>query len=205
LNKPTEVYRRITMGKRVNTTVKERKELLKELGYTEADMQKFWDENKEVNHKIRILSEAGRNWTDLTVYQMRELPTLKEKTLKQLEEKRQAEENERITKQKAEEYKKYYNEHFEEIMVNKIDNKEELTEKELRRLVFDYSISDTRGDKLRWTTPVSSVVELLGRNFMIDWQEGLTENQEDEFYDQPYEVEKHEYSQVITVTKWVKK
>jgi hypothetical protein len=193
------------MGKRVNTTVKERKELLKELGYTEADMQKFWDENKEVNHKIRILSEAGRNWTDLTVYQMRELPTLKEKTLKQLEEKRQAEENERITKQKAEEYKKYYNEHFEEIMVNKIDNKEELTEKELRRLVFDYSISDTRGDKLRWTTPVSSVVELLGRNFMIDWQEGLTENQEDEFYDQPYEVEKHEYSQVITVTKWVKK
>jgi hypothetical protein len=90
-------------------------------------------------------------------------------------------------------------------MVNKIDNKEELTEKELRRLVFDYSISDTRGDKLRWTTPVSSVVELLGRNFMIDWQEGLTENQEDEFYDQPYEVEKHEYSQVITVTKWVKK
>jgi hypothetical protein len=193
------------MGKRVNTTVKERKELLKELGYTEADMQKFWDESKEVNHKIRMLSEAGHNWTDLLASQMRELPTLKEKTLKQIEEAKKAEEAAQLEKQKAEDAKKYYNEHFEEIMVKKIDNKEELTEKELSRLAYDYSISDEYGEKHRWTTTVNSVVKLLGRYFMVEWREGLTEIQENAFYDQPYEVEKHEYEKTITVTEWVKK
>ena len=40
------------MGKRVNTTVKERKALLKELGYTEEEMKKFYEIEKWVGKSI---------------------------------------------------------------------------------------------------------------------------------------------------------
>jgi hypothetical protein len=39
----------------------------------------------------------------------------------------------------------------------------------------------------------------------VEWEEGLTENQENEFYNQPYEVEKKTYEKTITVTEWVSK
>ena len=50
-----------------------------------------------------------------------------------------------------------------------------------------------------------TVVELCGRTFGINWFSGLTECQENEFNEQPYEVEKHEYEKVITVKEWRKK
>lgn len=80
------------MGKRVNTTVKERKALLKELGYTEDEMQRFYDDAAKVNSKIKVLKDTGHKWTDLTVYQMRQLPGLMERTLEQLKGKQQEEE-----------------------------------------------------------------------------------------------------------------
>lgn len=52
---------------------------------------------------------------------------------------------------------------------------------------------------------MESVVCLCGRYFSIYWEEGLTEYQPNEFYDQPEEVEKHEYDKTIHVVEWIPK
>ena len=104
----------------------------------------------------------------------------------------------------------YAKEHYEEILVDRIDsiatgNKEdELTEKELTEILWKFEEVDREeGEDLRWVKPVTSIFELCGRFFAIDWYEGLTEYQSNEFYDQPYEVTKH--TKQITVTEWVRK
>lgn len=201
------------MGKRKNSTKAERTALLKILGYTEADMQRFWDECIPINSKIKTLSNSGMNWTDLCPWQIRQLPTLKETTLKQLEEAEKAKELEKETKRKEKEKKEYYIEHFAEIMVHKIDNNEPLTEDELKALVCEnYNVSRSQGevarmigDSGRWTKTVSSVIELCGRYFEIDWEQGLTESQENEFLEQPYEVELRTSEKIMEVYEWVKK
>ena len=194
------------MGKRKNSTKAERTALLKKLGYTEADMQKFWDECIPVNHKIRMLSNAGLNWTDLCIWQIEQLPTLKETTLKQLRDnamQRIAVMNDKIRELGQ---KEYYAEHFDEIMVQKIDNGETLTEDELKALVWEYhNVARIEGENRRWSRTVRSVIKLCGRYFEIEWEQGLTENQEDQFFEQPYEVEQDTYKKVVEVHNWVKK
>lgn len=89
---------------------------------------------------------------------------------------------------------------FEEMIVNKIDNAEMLTERELRR-VRDYEIDEIIGESDRWTRSVETICELCGRYFALNWEEGLTEMQENEFHKQPYEVKK--VKKVVTVTEWI--
>lgn len=97
----------------------------------------------------------------------------------------------------------YYWDHFEEIMVRKIDTGEKLSEKELRTIVFETKeVERNKGENQRWTRSVESIVEMHGRYFCIDWEEGLTEYQENEFFNQPYEVERNTYEKTITVTEW---
>ena len=193
------------MGKRVNSTKKERTELLKKLGYTESDMQKFWDECIPVNSKIRMLSEAGLNWTDLCVWQIEQLPTLKETTLEQLRLKEEADNKAKQEKIKKEKAEKYYNEHFEELMLEKMDKNEELTEKELRRLVFEGNeVERSYGENRRWSRTVHSYICINNRYFEIIWEQGLTEEQEDSFDTQPFEVHMCEYEKVTTVREWRK-
>lgn len=105
----------------------------------------------------------------------------------------QKEEQEKL---KAAEEEKYYSEHFEEIMLNKIASDEKLTERELSTLVFENETEREKGDSGRWSQHMTSIVELCGRHFAIDWQRGLTEMQENEFYNQPYEVELKEYEKL---------
>lgn len=194
------------MGKRKNSTKAERTALLKRLGYTEADMQKFWDECVPINSKIKMLSNSGMNWTDLCIWQIEQLPTLKEKTLQQLAEKEEAQRKEGQEKQRKIETEKHYQEHFAEIMVQKIENHEDLTEREIRTLVFECNeVERCEGENRRWSRTVSSIIELCGRFFKVIWEQGLTENQDDSFYEQPYEVELDNYKKVIEVHNWIKK
>ena len=194
------------MGKRKNSTKKERTDLLKRLGYTEDDMQKFWDECKEVNSKIKLLANSGLNWTDLCVWQIEQLPTLKETTLQKLAEIEENKKKEEEAKLKREEDKKYYLEHFDELMVKKIDNGEELTENELKSLVFDCNeVECSYGENRRWSRTVTTIVNLCDRYFAVQWEQGLTESQENGFYDQPYEVELDSYKRVVEVCNWVRK
>ena len=66
---------------------KDIKPLLKELGYTWEQMQAFWDECIDINWKVGMIAKSGKNWNDLAICQIRELPILKETTLRQQKEK----------------------------------------------------------------------------------------------------------------------
>ena len=50
---------------------------------------------------------------------------------------------------------------------------------------------------------MTTVIEVAGRFFAIDWMAALTECQESDFWQQPREVRKHEYQKTITVTEWL--
>lgn len=192
------------MGKRKNSTKAERTALLKKLGYTESDMQKFWNECKGINHKIKMLANAGLNWTDLTIHQIEQLPTLKETTLRQLEEKAKQEDIEYERKAHENEAEDYYWKHLEKIMLNKIDRGEALTEDEIRKLVYEYEYEDisdaSENSVLRWTRIKKTIVKIDNRYFRIIWQKALTEMQEDIFEYQPVEVEA--YEKIVVVKGW---
>lgn len=70
-------------------------------------------------------------------------------------------------------------------MLEKIKAGEKLSEYEIRELVYGYSEHDDEGENRRWSQSVSSYIELEGEGFAIEWERGLTEMQEDEFYNQP--------------------
>lgn len=183
------------------TTKKERNELLKELHYSEEDMEKFFNEGAEVNVKLRTMRENGITWDCLPLNLIKELPTIKEVTLKKQEEEKKKREYEEQLKKKSESYVA----NFEDIMYSKIESKEQLTEEELSDLVCDYGFEtnlDANNDG-RWVIPASTVVSLKGKYFMIDWFKGKTELQENEYPNQPYEVEPKE--KVITIKVWEKK
>jgi hypothetical protein len=107
---------------------------------------------------------------------------------------------------KAKQEKEYYEEHYEEIILNKIDSGEKLNESELSSLVWEFEeIEREYGDNRRWSRSVTSIIKINNRYFCIEWENGLTENQPNEFYDQPYEVEKKTYEKTIVVTEWIRK
>lgn len=97
---------------------------------------------------------------------------------------------------------------YEQQLVSKILNKEELSKRELSNLA-EYSIDSTYGENRRWTRSVTSICKLKDdegkdRFFELNWDEGLTECQENEFYEQPFEVAKKTYEKVVTLTEWVR-
>lgn len=184
-------------------TKKEIKEILKELCLTEQQMDEFWKENYDTNGIVKNLTDHGRTWRDLNGCVIKQLPNQKQKDLESAEKKR-IEDEEKVAKElKEKQDKKYYSEHFEEIMVAKIDNKEKLTENELSEITA-FAIEEDEGDESRWSRSISSVLEMCCRYFMLNWERGLTECQENEFYSQPYEVSKKTYKKTITVTEWEK-
>lgn len=86
-----------------------------------------------------------------------------------------------------------------------IDSGAILNEDELQELAYYMGIDDEYGENRRWSRWRKTIVDLCGRYFAIEWDEGLTEMQPDEFYEQPYEVNLNEYDKVIHVKEWVKK
>jgi hypothetical protein len=64
-------------------------------------------------------------------------------------------------------------------------------------------VCEEEGSEGRWTRSMSTVFEVKGRFFIIDWERGLTERQENEFYEQPYEVVKECHEKTIVVTNWI--
>lgn len=66
-------------------------------------------------------------------------------------------------------------------------------------------IYEEEGENRRWSRSKISVIDLDGMKVAIEWEEGLTEAQEDEFYTQPYEVEILKEEVVVTRTTIKKK
>jgi len=184
------------------TPTKEQKEWMKQEGYTESQLDTFWNDNVETNWIIKNLNRYGRTWRDMTLSCVMQLLTQKERDLKILEEK----ETKELMEKEAEEKKKldqeYYWKHFDEVMLAKIENNEKLTEKELSTLVYEFGSETQNGENRRWSRTNTTIVELQNKYFSIDWEEGLTESQDNAFYNQPIEVIKKTYEKTITVTEW---
>lgn len=86
-------------------------------------------------------------------------------------------------------------------VTQKLERGISLTEDELRDFVFGGKVKyQEEGQPRRWSRSVSSVVaDDNGQLWCVDWDEGLTEMQEDEFYEQPYKV--HLDKKPVTVIK----
>lgn len=94
---------------------------------------------------------------------------------------------------------------YEKELLEKIDNGEELTRSELCDIIFEFKVERKNGDNRRWSRNVNTISKIGDRYFSINWEEGLTESQENDYYDYPTEVEKKTYEKTITVTEWIKK
>lgn len=75
-----------------------------------------------------------------------------------------------------------------EELLRKIDNHENLFSQDYWEMIDNYSIYSEAGEDSRWTRFMYSLIKLGDRYFEINWQEGLTEMQED-YWDYPEEVE----------------
>jgi hypothetical protein len=187
-------------------TKKDIKELLKKLNLKESDMDTYWNELIETNSLVKQLNKRGKTWRDMNISFIAKIPTQKQRDIEVAERKKKEEEEKIESELKAKQEKEYYENHYEEIILNKIDSGEKLNKSELSNLVWDFEEVDCEyGDNRRWSRSVTSIVKINDRFFCIKWENGLTENQENEFYDQPYEVEKKTYEKTITVTEWVSK
>lgn len=170
---------------------KDIKPWLKANNLTWEKMDEIWEEACALNTKCKALKNSGLNWSDLNMNLINSLLTVKEDTLRYQEEKRLKEEQEEERKRKEAEDKKYFSEHFEEIMLKRIESGEGIEERYLRELISEYSIKDSYGEDGRWTRSVCTVFELKGRYFRVNWRQGLTEYQENEYPYQPVEVFKN--------------
>ncbi len=95
---------------------------------------------------------------------------------------------------------------------DKLTKGEKLGEEELRTLAYEADcagkgvreVETTYGEPRRWMRSAHTIVELFGRYWRIDWDQGLTELQENEFWEQPVEVApKKEIVPAHEVTKWI--
>ena len=166
-------------------------------------MDEFWSDNIDTNWIIRNLNNSGMTWRDMNMSCVMKLPTQKARDLEAMKKKEEEEQQKMEAEAKAKAEQEYYNEHFEEIMLNKILNDENISESELKELVWDYEVEREEGDHGRWTIHITSIIKLCDKYFALDWEQGLTECQENEYYSKPYEVIKHTYKKTITVTEWV--
>lgn len=91
----------------------------------------------------------------------------------------------------------------EKEIIRKIKEHEDLTESEISDLLWDYEqVWEEEGEDHRWQREMSTVVKVGEYFIRIDWMSGLTEMQEDEFYEQPYFVKEHKYTKTIEVIEW---
>lgn len=99
---------------------------------------------------------------------------------------------------------KYFNS-FKEKVLFKIDNGEVLSEGELEEW-FDWfdEIDEKHYSKHRWFQPVTTIFKIDDRYFQLDWEEGLTEYQPNHFPSQPFEVQREEHEEVVTIVSWKK-
>lgn len=93
----------------------------------------------------------------------------------------------------------------EQEIINKIKNKEKLTESEIKEILWNFEqVWEEEGDDHRWTRDMSTVVKVADNFIRIDWSRGLTECQENEYWEQPYFVKQHKYTKTIEVEEWEK-
>lgn len=78
---------------------------------------------------------------------------------------------------------------YEERLALKVKNGEHLKERDLSNL-SDYFevVYEEEGEPRRWSKHMTTVIKIDDDLYCYTWDKGLTENQDDGFYDQPYPV-----------------
>lgn len=90
--------------------------------------------------------------------------------------------------------------------LKKYDSGEKFDEYELAEMRDVYKqVDKTYGDRHRWTESVNTVFQVGERYFCLEWEEGLTELQENQYYEQPYEVYPVTEEKIIKITHYEKK
>ena len=79
---------------------------------------------------------------------------------------------------------------------------EPFSEEEIENILMSYTIAEKRRKWQRWSQPITSIVSLCGHTFQIDWRNGLTEEQDNEYPNQPFEVTSYTHIEMVTVTDW---
>lgn len=90
----------------------------------------------------------------------------------------------------------------EKELLDYIDTENYFNEKELLYLMDSgYEKETTYGENRRWSRSAYTILEIGGRFFGFDWEQGLTENQEDYFPSGSLE-ELEEFEEVKIVKGW---
>ena len=104
------------------------------------------------------------------------------------------------------EYEDKYND-YEKAVLN-LKSEKNLSEKEIKILLNEsQEVYEEEGENRRWNQAITTVIEIDGKCYAIDWLRGLTESQENEYWNQPYEVKlvKEEVTVVKTTIVKAKK
>ena len=101
------------------------------------------------------------------------------------------------------ERKVYYVDKYteEEKIQMKLESGEKLSNSEMENMDRYFSeVYREEGESRRWYKSVLSVFEVGGKKYALNWDEGLTESHENEYWEQPYLVKLEEKEVVITKT-----
>lgn len=91
-------------------------------------------------------------------------------------------------------------------ITSKIINGEVLTEEELRYCAWGdvgTYVGEKEGDSGRWTQSMSTIFEIDSQLYCIDWECGLTEYQDNEYWEQPYKVRREEKEVTTTIVSYI--
>lgn len=90
-----------------------------------------------------------------------------------------------------------------EEIYKKLQNKEMLSEEEIESLVWDSEqVYEEAGKDHRWQKEMFTVVKVENKFYGICWMKGLTEYQENEYYEQPFEVGCENKTEVVKKKIW---
>lgn len=85
-------------------------------------------------------------------------------------------------------------------VITKLINGDKLNESEIKTLLWkSHQVDELEGDCGRWTQRITTIVNINDELWAVDWDHGLTEHQESEYYNQPYRVQRVE--KVVTRTE----
>lgn len=92
---------------------------------------------------------------------------------------------------------------FDKLLLEKIDSGICLTEREISEVVHGYGIESEYGDNRRWSRSVTTYSKIGERYFSTEWENGLTECQDNDYSYQPVEVKLVKYEKMIMVREWI--
>jgi hypothetical protein len=188
-------------------TKKDIKAFLKEANLKEADIDRMWQEASAKNTLIANLIRQNIDWRNMNMNIIKSIPQEKENQIKRAKEARIKQEEEQRKKEMEAKIKqdKIDSLNIEDLLIERCLAKN-LSSEELRAIVIGDSVAvyadEETGGARRWTESINTYVKILNRYFCITWERGLTENHDNEFYNQPVEVIKEEKVITTTVVNW---